>query len=550
MVANNQVFRFLSLTSVVGPDYTNAQETAFGTGGEVKFYAIDDPFENVNGAQQLSISPVSYTYDLAVINTTQDLTPYGPPPIPPYFIIGGGYPVDLEGHPGPAGAPLYSAESNVTASAGLLTYDDGTFAPNPLYPTSPVAPGMSGGPVLTNGPGGLEVAGVISTTGWAVGLTPDNWNTVENWENMSVVVADFNDDGNSDLLWQNADGQPAIWLTNGTTPTAETFAGGNPGPSWHTVGTGDFYDNGYADILWQNTNGTAYIWEMNGTNVVGGGSIGNPGPSWHAVATGDFYDNGGSDILWQNSNGAVVIWEMNGTSIVGGGSLGNPGPSWHAIGTGDFYDNGYSDILWQNSSGEAYIWEMNGTSVVGGGSLGNPGPTWHAVGTGDFYDNGYSDVLWQNDSGEVYIWEMNGTNVVGGGSVGNPGPSWHVIGTGDYYGNGYSDILFQNSSGATAIWEMTGTNVVGGGSVGNPGPSWHVEGDSSPYAAAKADLLWQSDGSDVLLQNDSGEAFLWASNGSAVTGGRKPRQSRAELARQDRGRLQWRRQSRPVVAER
>ena len=90
---------------------------------------------------------------------------------------------------------------------------------------------------------------------------------------------------------------------------------------------------------------------MNGTSVVGGGSLGNPGPSWHAVGTGDFYDNGYSDILWQNDNGAVVIWEMNGTNVVGGGSVGNPGPSWHVIGTGDYYGNGYSDILFQNSSG-------------------------------------------------------------------------------------------------------------------------------------------------------------------------------------------------------
>ena len=33
---------------------------------------------------------------------------------------------------------------------------------------------------------------------------------------------------------------------------------------------GDFNDDGHSDILLQNTNGQVAIWEMNGTNVIGG----------------------------------------------------------------------------------------------------------------------------------------------------------------------------------------------------------------------------------------------------------------------------------------
>jgi len=147
------------------------------------------------------------------------------------------------------------------------------------------------------------------------------------------------------------------------------------------VATSDFDGDGYSDILWQNTNGQAAIWEMNGTSIIGGALVGsNPGPSWRIIATGDFNGDGYSDILWQNTSGEVYIWEMNGTTVIGGASLGNPGPSWHAIGTADFYGNHRSDILWQNTSGEVVIWEMNGTSVIGGASLGNPGPSWHPIG--------------------------------------------------------------------------------------------------------------------------------------------------------------------------
>jgi hypothetical protein len=42
-----------------------------------------------------------------------------------------------------------------------------------------------------------------------------------------------------------------------------------------------------ANILWQNTNGQAAIWEMNGTTIIGNEPVcANPGPSWLAKAKG------------------------------------------------------------------------------------------------------------------------------------------------------------------------------------------------------------------------------------------------------------------------
>ncbi len=38
-------------------------------------------------------------------------------------------------------------------------------------------------------------------------------------------TSDFNADGRSDILWQNTNGQAAIWLMNGTTPTTEALVG-------------------------------------------------------------------------------------------------------------------------------------------------------------------------------------------------------------------------------------------------------------------------------------------------------------------------------------
>ena len=45
------------------------------------------------------------------------------------------------------------------------------------------------------------------------------------------VSLDFNGDGKSDILWQNADGQASIWDMNGNTLTGGGAVSPSPGPS-------------------------------------------------------------------------------------------------------------------------------------------------------------------------------------------------------------------------------------------------------------------------------------------------------------------------------
>ena len=59
----------------------------------------------------------------------------------------------------------------------------------------------------------------------------------------------------------------------------------NPGPDWEIKGTGDFNGDAKVDILWQNHDGTPAIWLMDGTNFISGGVAGsfNPGSEWHVI---------------------------------------------------------------------------------------------------------------------------------------------------------------------------------------------------------------------------------------------------------------------------
>jgi len=292
------------------------------------------------------------------------------------------------------------------------------------------------------------------------------------------VVADFNNDQHTDILWQSVSGQAAVWTMNGVTQLGGAAVGDNPGTSWRPVGAGDFNGDGKPDVLWQSNSGLAAIWLINGTSFASGGAAGpNPGSAWHAIACGDFNGDGYADILWQNDDGSVAVWLMNGFNMIAGGQAGpNPGTAWHAIGTGDFNGDGKSDILWQNTSGLAAVWLMNGTSMTSGGAAGpNPGTTWHVKAAGDFNADGKSDILWQNDNGLAGVWFMNGSAMVSGGALDpNPGTAWHVIGAGDFNSDGKADIEWQNADGSPAVWLMNGTTFLSGAVLANPGTSWHM----------------------------------------------------------------------------
>ena len=58
----------------------------------------------------------------------------------------------------------------------------------------------------------------------------------------------------------------------------------NPGPAWHVKDAGDYNGDGKADILWQNDNGTPAVWLMDGVDVMTTGpALSNPGAAWHIV---------------------------------------------------------------------------------------------------------------------------------------------------------------------------------------------------------------------------------------------------------------------------
>jgi FG-GAP-like repeat len=290
---------------------------------------------------------------------------------------------------------------------------------------------------------------------------------------------DFDDDGNSDVLWRQTGGKLVIWKMNGEQSPKFLNTSLSATTAWQVQGTGDFDDDGAADILWRNSNGQVAVWLMNGGQVNSSKTIGTATTDWQIAGTGDFDGDGKSDILWRNTGtGKVSIWKMNGTNAP---SFLNPGTAtsdWQIAGTGDFDGDGTTDILWRNTgTGKVVIWLMKNGTVK---SYANASLTatndWHIAGTGDFDGDGRADILWrQTSTGKVAIWEMNGGQVKSSKTLATVATAWQIAGTGDFDGGGTSDILWRNSNGQVAVWLMNGEQIASTKTVGTATADWQIQ---------------------------------------------------------------------------
>ncbi|MFO1501048.1 MAG: FG-GAP-like repeat-containing protein [Verrucomicrobiota bacterium] len=222
-----------------------------------------------------------------------------------------------------------------------------------------------------------------------------------------VAAADFNRDGQSDLLWRDAaTGQTAIWLMNGTTLVAansfpinkENNRCATVDSSWEVVGVADFDGDGYSDIVWrQPTSNTTAVWylDLGGTNTTRNSVIPyhEGGGDWKLRAVGDFNQDGLGDLVWQNDiSRQIAIWHMRNTNRLDGPVLTDypAGSGWIIAGAGSFNPVGHTDLFWRNTTAttQNMIWWMHDTVHVGTFPCGNLPSNWEVGGIA-----GYSNVM-------------------------------------------------------------------------------------------------------------------------------------------------------------
>ena len=235
-----------------------------------------------------------------------------------------------------------------------------------------------------------------------------------NWQIVSR--ADFNHDGNTDLLWRNrTTGVNAIWETNNFTLKSSYYIPGISDLNWQVVNTADFNGDSKPDILWRNrTTGENAVWQLNGSTLQSGYYISTlADPNWQIADTADFNNDGTADILWRNRvTGENAIWQISNFSRQSAYYIPNlKDQNWQIAGTGDFNHDGIADIVWRNKdTGSNAIWQMNSTGFQSGYYIPTAAATsWQVAGIADFDGDGTADILWRNQqSGKEEIWQMSG----------------------------------------------------------------------------------------------------------------------------------------------
>jgi hypothetical protein len=239
----------------------------------------------------------------------------------------------------------------------------------------------------------------------------------ENVSTSNVEVRVPHDQGDHALLWRNkSTGANALWYMDGS-----KFRNAKQLPSvndqnWKIVGMADFDGDGQADILWSHKSGRNVVWHMNGASFrYASYLLTVTDTNWEAAGVADFNDDGNPDILWRNhANGSTAVWYMNGATFQGAEQLPTvTDTNWEIVGIADFDLDGHLDILWRNTAtGASAVWHLRGANFSHASYLLSvTDKNWQMVGTDDYDDDNHPDILWRNTAtGATVVWYMNGSN--------------------------------------------------------------------------------------------------------------------------------------------
>jgi len=354
--------------------------------------------------------------------------------------------------------------------------------------------------------------------------------------NATAAERDFDGDGKADLLWYtDFDRLDAIWLMNGTVPVNGALFVQNNYTAGARFLAADFNGDGNSDLL-VSDGATTIMRLMQGINLLASAQL--PRNDW--VTAGDFDGDGRTDIVWANAPGTgtcCTLSLMDGIVEKTAFSL-QAGGAWKVEFAADFNGDGKSDLLWYNfATGETAIWLMDGTRYLSGaiiladangcwwpGSDGLFGWSWWGS-AGDLDGDGNDDLAWGNDcTGEKAIWLMNGTSMKAGAIV-VADYDWYPKHFGDLNGDGRNDIIWENGvTHANHVWLMNGLTMNAGGPIPLHGTSASViavddfDGDGrddlvisegQPTPGFTTYSLWLMDGLNVKSMNDLMYTNYW-----------------------------------------
>ena len=189
------------------------------------------------------------------------------------------------------------------------------------------------------------------------------------WE--VVATHDFNRDNNEDILLQHTSGPLVIWFMNATNfVRSEPLLGApNAGRVWRVTGVADFNQDGETDLILRHKHGYVIVWFMRGTRFLNRTLLlnGEPVPPvWRIAGVVDINNDGQADVLWQRPDSTIVVWFMSGILPTRGPRLAHlPKMNARIVGLNDLNRDGEIDFIWRDPRGQLSTWLMNETNRVG-----------------------------------------------------------------------------------------------------------------------------------------------------------------------------------------
>lgn len=235
------------------------------------------------------------------------------------------------------------------------------------------------------------------------------------------AAVDWTGDGKADLVWQEESaGIVGVWAMDDAVATeGRLFVPPQISANWRIAAVADFNNDGKADLLWQErTLGIPAVTFMDGTTMTGIALVEPISPSpGRIAAAADFNGDGKPDILWQDQSlGTLTVWLLDGVTRTGTSPL-DPGQvptTWRIAGVGDFNDDGKPDIVWQ-IGGLIGFWAMDGLTRTSG-ALFTPGEValrWKIAAVADYDGDGRPDLVLQDETaGFLVLRHMNGGQAV------------------------------------------------------------------------------------------------------------------------------------------
>ena len=344
------------------------------------------------------------------------------------------------------------------------------------------------------------------------------------------IRADFNSDGQSDILWRyRYTGDMSLWFISQGTQIGSGSLPSNQDLLMKIAGIADFNQDGENDILWCNkSTGDNLIWFMVGINKTSETYLDKLEDfNWTIAGVADFNGDDKPDILWRNkSTGDNLVWYMNGTTHEGSAGIDAvPDLNWNIAGVDDFNSDSKPDVLWRNkSTGQNNLWHMNGTIMIDETPVDSVSDlNWKIVAVGDYDGNGQSDIIWRNTStGDNAIWLMNGATISSAVILDKiADTNWLMFDKGepedkvavDFNNDGNVDILWRNSStGLNIVWYMNGNNSIGAQLLDAVSDvNWKISALADFNNDGNVDILWRN--------YSTGTNYAWYMNGESHMGG-------------------------------